>query len=257
MGSNLNIQRLLVIVAMDVEQQAIVKTLGPYDDILISKALGLKALLFKKNGKELLLVNSGIGIVNAGVSTALVADKFKLDAVLLFGVAGAVKPGLKIGQLVLASQIIQHDSVYSENELVQLMAPGAPFVSVQAHERENPIFETDSELRSWFKQVIVDYPKVQYTEGVLLSGSEFVGCPTRKNQIANINKNALAVEMESAGIAVVVKKLRLPFAALKTIADRLNPDNSISHDYNKFLQAAAENAGDVMNAVWKSWTHED
>lgn len=257
MGQSSSIKRLLAVVAMSVEEEAILKTLGAYEEITISNSLGIKAKVFRKNGKELILVTSGIGPVNAGLTTALVADKFQLDGVLLFGVAGAVKPGLEIGQLVVATEVIQHDSVYSSDSGDQLMAPGAPYVSVDPKERNNPIFKTDPIFREWLSKGLQAYPKVKFSEGTLLSGSEFVGSAARKIEIAALRHNSLAVEMEAAGIAVVVRRLGLPFAVLKTVADRLNPDESISSDYNQFIQGAAENAGDIMDVVWRSWTNED
>ncbi len=256
MGKKQVIQRLLAVVAMGVEEEAILKTLGSYDEVVISSVLGIKAKIFRKDGKELILVASGIGPVNAGLTVALVSEKYLLDGVILFGVAGAVKPGLEIGHLIVATDVVQHDSIYSGESGDELMAPGLPFVSLKPHERASPIFETDHEFREWLTFAIKSFPQLKIREGKLLSGSEFVGSAARKIEIGRNVKDAIAVEMEAAGIAVVVGRLDLPFAVLKTVADRLNPDQSISNDYNQFIKSAAENAGAVMNIVWKSWTDE-
>lgn len=253
-GKKPEVNRLLAIVAMGVEEQAVLKAVGAYEEIVISKALDIKAKVFKKNGKELILVSSGIGIVNAGMTTALIADKFELDGVLLFGVAGSVDPSLEIGDLVLASRVIQHDSVHTGDVGAELMAPGAPFVSVSAEDRESPIFETDSEFRAWFNTAVKSHPNINYREGTVLSGNEFVGTSARKNEIAARNTGSLVVEMEAAGIALVAKRLNLPVAVLKTVADRLNPDDTISSDYNRFIVSAAENSGNIMGIIWRSWT---
>ncbi len=55
--------------------------------------------------------------------------------------------------------------------------------------------------------------------------------------------------MESAAVALVAKKIGLPFAVIKTIADRLNPDGSISSDYNRFLKHAAGTASQVISLI--------
>lgn len=256
MGKKTNIRRLLAIVAMDVEEKSILNALGPYEVVAISRPLGINAKVFKRNGKELILVKSGIGPVNAGLTTALIADKFDLDGVLLFGVAGAITSDLEIGHLVVATRVVQHDSIYSGEAGVQLMAPGEPFVSVNENERDNPVFETDPEFRNWLTKTLHNMPEIKFSEGTLLSGSEFVGSGLRKREIAANQPDALAVEMEAAGIAVVVRKLNLPFAALKTVADRLNPDESVSTDYNQFVHSAAENAGQIMHMVWEIWARE-
>lgn len=256
-GKSSSIRRLLAIVAMGVEEAAILKSLGTYEEFVISSSLGITAKIFRKMDKELLLVTSGIGNVYAGMTTALVADKFQIDGVILFGVAGALKQGLEIGQLVIASRVIQHDSIYSGESGIQLMAPGAPFVSVNPDARENPVFETDPRFRKWLLNALQGNSKVKFIEGTLLSGSEFVGSAIRKRAIGSTQQDSLAVEMEAAGIAVVVRRLNLPFAVLKTVADRLNPDQSISNDYNQFIQGAAENAGGVMDVIWKSWIGDE
>ena len=69
--------------------------------------------------------------------------------------------------------------------------------------------------------------------------------------------DALAVEMEAAGVALVAEQLKIPFVALKTIADRLNPDNSIFNDFNQFLASASQNAGQVIQIVWNRWILEN
>jgi nucleoside phosphorylase len=97
---------------------------------------------------------------------------------------------------------------------------------------------------------------IKFVEGALLSGSEFVGSGARKTELALLHPGALAVEMEAAGIAVVTKKAKLPFCVVKTIADRLNPDHSVFHDFNLFVKSASENAANVVKILWAHWTNE-
>lgn len=250
MGEKSRIRRLLVITAMEVEEQAVLKVLPIFDEIQISEALKIRAKIFRDENKELVLVNSGIGLVNAGVVTALVTDRLKIDGILLLGVAGALKNHLKIGEIVLAHTILQHDSFYSgESETLQ-MAPGAPFVSVEPEQRQNPKFPTDPSFRKWLKSVMRD----RIIEGTVLSGSEFVGSPDRKKALGQLEAGSLAVEMEGAGVALVAKRLSIPLAVVKTVADRLNPDNTIYCDYNQFIQSACGNAAEVVDLIWSQWS---
>lgn len=254
MGNNENITRLLAIVAMDVEEQAILKVLGQYEELTISENLGIKVKIFSHNGKELWLAKCGIGLVNAGIITAIILDQVQIDGVILFGVAGALTSNLMIGDLVIATNVIQHDSVFSGDDGEELMAPGKPYVSVPQKDRKNPFYKTDAGFRNWIKQESQTISEFKYVEGAVLSGSEFVGSAERKLQLARKVTGAIAVEMESAAIAQVTNEFGVPFAVLKTIADRLNANKSISNDYNQFIGRASANAAQVMGLIWRSWT---
>lgn len=253
MGDSGSHNSLLVIVAMDIEEQAIVDVLGSFEERVVNAELAVHAKVFVKNGKQLILAKSGIGIANASSTTALILSQSRVDGVLLFGVAGAITEQLAIGDLVVATSVIQHDSLYSGENGFELMAPGCLFVTAALSEIESPIFKMDQAFRDWFRSEFVGHGKTHF-EGALLSGSEFVGSGHRKRELAQQHPGALAVEMESAGIAVVTKKAKVPFCVLKTIADRLNPDESVFHDFNLFVKSASENAADVIRILWENWT---
>lgn len=252
-GENRGHGRALALVAMKVEEDAILGKLGHYCDVEISRRFELVAKAFRRNGRELLLVNCGIGLVNAGAITALCCEKFGVDGVLLFGVAGAISQELEIGDLVIASQIIQHDSYFSGESGNEMMAPGAPYVSISPELRQSPYFETDETFNRNIALALAG-STIRYKQGNIISGSEFVGSALSKVALASRFPNALAVEMEASGIAVVARRLCIPFSVLKTVADRLNPDRSISMDYNRFLKSAAGNVGEVIQRAWNAWS---
>lgn len=89
--------------------------------------------------------------------------------------------------------------------------------------------------------------------GTILSGSEFVGTAQRKNEISRIDERAYAVEMEAAGVGQIASKLKTPLMVVKTVADRLNPDNSISSDYLKFSKSAADTASTIVDLIIAEW----
>ena len=246
------IQNLLVLVAMDAEERAVTELFSNFQPFDISAKLGIAGKQLKTQNLKIALVNSGIGQVNAGLATALAAEACSADAILLLGVAGALSEELEIGQTILASSIVQHDSYFSGEEGDELMAPGFPFVSVPPERRKAPIFETDLSFQNWLESAHLGLRK-----GVLLSGSEFVGNFDRKKTISSKVKGSLAVEMEAAAVALVANKLQIPFAVVKTIADRLNPDGTISSDYNQFLKSAADSAAQVISLIVESARNEN
>ena len=58
---------------------------------------------------DVVLVQSGVGKVMSAMSVAVLADHFGVDALINTGSAGAVAPGLKIGDVVVASKLAYHD----------------------------------------------------------------------------------------------------------------------------------------------------
>ncbi len=241
---NKTIGRLLILVAMQAEEDAIISKFPVFSKVEINKNLGIFGKEFKIGELMITVINSGIGIVNAGLAVAFAFENSEFDAVILLGVAGALKSHLEIGEVVLAKAVYQHDSIFSKSDGYEPMAPGFPYLSVEPEDRESPRFDTDSDIYQWLIS-----KKSSFKAGVILSGSEFVGSAEAKAKLALHYPDALAVEMEAAGVALVAKKLGLPFAVIKTIADRLNPDGSISSDYKKFLKAAADSAADIFTLI--------
>ena len=240
---------LLVLVAMEREFNEVLKCFPETHDIIVSKRLGIYAKEYNIKKYKFIITQSGVGTVNAALATALIAEQYPLDAILLLGVAGALQDFLKIGDIVLASKVLQHDSIWSGKEQRVLMAPGKLFVSLNQKDREKPEFMIDTRFFTLLKSLLESNPRLKFHTGSILSGNEFVGDFQRKVDITKIDPHALAVEMESAGVAQVAKKLGIPFAVIKTIADRLNPAGSISGEYNNFIQLAAENSMKVVDLL--------
>ncbi len=195
------------------------------------------------------VAESGIGTVNAALTVALIANKYPIDSILLLGVAGAIQDILKIGDVVLSSKILQHDCFFSGGKKKEYMAPGELFVSLRPEKRVKPEFIVNKTFLSWIESLIDNNVSSKIYKGTILSGNEFVGNSQRKKYLAQVNSEALAVEMEAAGVAQVAKRLKIPFVVIKTIADRLHPDGSVSSDYNKFSTAAARTAAEVISQI--------
>lgn len=118
------ITRLLVIAAMDVEAKSIQSRLPNTSELVIHPALNIKAVQSSIGNHEIYIIQSGVGLVNAALTTSYAIDTIKPKAILLLGVAGAVTKDLEIGDIVVAEQIIQHDAKYSGESGDELMAPG-------------------------------------------------------------------------------------------------------------------------------------
>lgn len=246
---NFPYQSCLILVAMDVEEQAMLPFFPSQKLIEIHLKLNIFVREFCAGPHKIYLANAGIGSVNSGVATALITQRYPVEAILLLGVAGALHKELGIGDWMVASQILQHDSLWSTATIDELMPPGQLHISLPAEQRQSPVFTADPQLYQWIGQVLKLSPDKNYKTGTLLSGSEFVGRLSRKETLVARHPRALAVEMEAAGVALIAQKLQIPFLAAKTISDRYQAVHCTTDDYLLFKQKAAEHAGWLMQQL--------
>jgi len=238
----------LILAAMPEEEAAIFKVFegasdqepggaSRFEHVVLPGRLGVSfSELRATSGRELL------GPVNAALTAAMICEaRPDVDALLLLGVGGALAPHLKIGELVIASSVLQHDSFSSLDFGSPRMAAGSFILSPEDAASHTAWIETDPRLRDWLKTEFADA-----RVGAVLSGSEFVGTVERKRAIAALHGEALLVEMEAAGVAQAARRLGLPFAVAKTVADRLQPDGTIESDFRACLLGAAANAARVV-----------
>lgn len=233
---------LLIVAAMDEEERALVEVLGASGakPRPTSRRLGIEVREFARGDRRFLVARSGIGAVNAALAVAFAAESEPLDGILLLGVGGAIVEGLEIGDLVVATSVLQHDSYASlDGGDVRMKAGSLLFTGTPAEEVEH---RCDPGFREWVTRSIAG----PYRSGAVLSGAEFVGTRERKRAIAHLHPEALLVEMEGCGVAQVAERLGVPFVVAKTVADRLLPDGSIEQDFRTCLSRASANAGLVL-----------
>lgn len=248
---------ILVVCAMEAEENAIINgNAFSFKEHIAEERLGIKykEISFPGN-KTLLISRSGIGNINAALNIAFISKERQIHAIVLLGVAGSLRHNLNIGDIIVASEIIKHDSVFTGHEGKELMAPGELFLSLSPEERKSPHLKTSNAISNWiFHQIEeLELKDTSVHMGVVMSGDEFAGNKERKIEISQMSKASLAVEMEAAGVAVICNKLNIPFITIKTIADRLNPETAISNEYKDFLQSAADNTKIVLELLIKDW----
>jgi adenosylhomocysteine nucleosidase len=240
----------LILAAMPEEENALLEELGgaqAFELTTLDTRLGLSVRepRNKPHKHDFLIARSGIGPVNAALTAALITEaRPKIDAIVLLGVGGALAPELRIGELVISSEVLQHDSFSS----LDFVSPRMLAVHFILNEKDaaahRPAIQADRGLAAWLQSAV---PHAHL--GAVLSGSEFVGTVARKRAIADLHERALLVDMEAAGVAQVATRLGIPFVVAKTVADRLCPDGSIESDFRACLDAAARNAASVLRRL--------
>jgi len=206
---------------------------------IISKLENLKETRYAANtyyegsykGQELVVAYSKIGKVFATLTATSLIEKFGCETLLFSGVAGAISPELKIGDLIIADGLCQHD--------LDITAFGHPYGYVPEGEVCIP---TDITLRNVAKEVASE-KDLKLVEGVIATGDQFVANPERKDWIGETFK-AHALEMEGASVAVVCSSLEIPFFILRAISDSADMDASFNFD--EFLESSAKISADFI-----------
>lgn len=206
---------------------------------VISKLENVHTIVYGENtyyegtyhGKEVVVAYSKIGKVFATLTAATLIEKFGCDLLLFSGVAGAINSKLKIGDLIVANGLCQHD--------LDITAFGHPFGYVP---EGNVCIPTDEGLRKIARE-IAQQKGLTLQEGLIATGDQFVADVERKAWIA-ATFNADALEMEGASVAVVCNALHVPFFVLRAISDSADMDASFNFD--EFLESSAKISADFI-----------
>ena len=201
-------------------------------------------------GREVVLVLSGIGKVAAATTTTLLLQHFQSSAVIFTGVAGGLGRGVKVGDVVLARTLLQHDLDAS---------PIFPRWHVPGSGRSH--FDSDASMTAALQRgaamvlglvhpalAAFGITQPQLHTGLIVSGDRFVSSAAECTQLQQALPDALAVDMESAAVAQVCADFGRPLAVMRTVSDRA--DDQAHVDFPRFLrEVAAPYARDILLAA--------
>lgn len=188
-------------------------------------------------GKDVVIVRSGIGKVNAGICTQILVDDFGVDAVINTGVAGSLRNEINIGDIVLSTDALQHD----------MDATGFGYEPGVIPRMEDFVFVADEKLRSLAKEVNESVnTEIATFEGRVVSGDQFISDHDKKEQLVNTFQG-YCTEMEGAAIAQVCYLNQIPFLIIRAISDKA--DNSATMDYGEFEVKAIEHTVKLLTGM--------
>lgn len=219
---------IAILGAMQEEIAPLLKVLGDYKEV---KHANNTFYLANFKGKELVIAYSKIGKVNAALTATVMIEKFGATRLLFTGVAGALNENLKIGDMLYASSLVQHD--------LDITAFGHPYGYVPA----TSIFvKSDVNLNALAAKIAKE-KGINLLEGIIATGDQFVCNAERKEWIKNTFK-ADATEMEGASVALVCESLDVPFFILRAISDEAG--GGAEFDFDEFLQSSANVSADFV-----------
>lgn len=200
------------------------------EDVRIIKKASMDFYEGMLAGRKAVVVRSGIGKVNAGICAQILADVFSAEAIINTGIAGSLNKDINIGDIVLSTDVVQHD----------MDATGFGYRRGQIPQMSVSYFEADEKLRKLAAEVCREVnPDIQVFEGRIASGDQFICDQDVKNSIVS-EFSAYATEMEGAAIGQAAYLNEIPFLVIRAISDKA--DGSAQMDYSEFEKAAIEHS---------------
>jgi adenosylhomocysteine nucleosidase len=213
-------------------------------------------------GQEVVLVLSRVGKVSASITTLLLIERFGVTHLVFTGVAGAIDPRLRIGDVVVADHLVQHDmdaSPLPAFQRFEIPLLGKIFFEAglcdEAFEAAIHYTEGDFlrdvavEKRAEFG---MDRPRV--FRGLVASGDQFLADPQKAAELLRSLPGLLCAEMEGAAVAQVCHEMGgIPAAIIRVISDQA--DHSAAVDFLRFVDEVAEYlTGGIVQSLLKSFT---
>ncbi len=198
------------------------------------------------HGQEVVLALSGIGKVAAATTTAVLMERFAIQRLVFTGVAGGLAPHVRVGDVVVATQFVQHDMdvrpLFTRWQVPGYAAPhfdcDAQLTQALAHAAAQCISAAQAVAVAFAWQAM----RHKLHHGLIASGDQFIVAANTSQRIHSELQAAgypvLAVEMEGAAIAQTCADYGLPFAAVRTISDRA--DDSAHLDFPSFVQSGGQ-----------------
>nr|WP_294464246.1 5'-methylthioadenosine/adenosylhomocysteine nucleosidase [uncultured Sellimonas sp.] len=191
----------------------------------------------KLSGKEVVVVRSGIGKVNAAVCAQILADRFGADVIINTGIAGSLDAAIDIGDIVISTDAVEHD--------MDASTFGDPVGQIP--QMDTFSFPADEKLVKLAKEVNEKInPDIHTWTGRIVSGDQFVSSNEKKEQLIRLF-DAKCTEMEGAAIAHTAYLNHISCVIIRAISDKA--DNSASMDYPAFEEAAIRHSVRLIEAL--------
>jgi adenosylhomocysteine nucleosidase len=228
--------RIGIIGAMDEEVNKLKEHMS---DIKVEKIAAMDFCLGFIDEKEVVIVRSGIGKVNAAICTQILVDRFQVDVVINTGVAGSLRNEINIADIVLSTDALQHD----------MDATGFGYEAGIIPRMETSIFFADQKLVSLAKEVCrEEIPEIGIHTGRVVTGDQFISDRRKKEWLVS-QFDGYCTEMEGAAIAQAAYLNQIPFLIVRAISDKA--DQSAEMAYAEFEEIAIKNTVKLLLGIIK------
>lgn len=215
--------------------------------------LGVSFVVGELEGRAVVLGETGVGKVNAAMTTTLLIDHFRPKEVIFTGIAGGLNPDLLPGDIVIGARTAQHDLGTVTAEGFQNWGVRNPLTG----ERNPVYFPSDDRLRGLAREAgsEVDLEGLTTTrgertpriaEGTILTGDAFVASSSERSGLRT-RMEGDAVEMEGAAVAQVCYQHSVPCIVIRSLSD--SADEDASEDLERFYRVSAGNSARLVRKI--------
>lgn len=196
------------------------------------------------HGHELVAVLARVGKVAAATTATLLVERFGVDRIVFTGVAGGLATGVKVGDIVVARELLQHDMDASPLfARYEVPLTGRARFPADAALADRLAVATEACLRALPREVgaaqlaAFGIERARLHQGLVISGDRFVSSAAESAALRDALPDALAVEMEGAAVAQVCADFGVPLAVVRVVSDRA--DDSAHVDFLRFTAEVA------------------
>lgn len=194
---------------------------------------GFEYYLGSLHGKNIVLLRSGIGKVNAAISTTVMMQTYQPDFIINTGSAGGFHTDLEVGDIVISSSVCHHDVDVTPFGYELGQVPGLP-----------ACFLPDNSLVKAAQNSIESLQEVAHMHGLIATGDRFMHQPEDVTNTRNNFPEMIACEMEAAAVAQVCHTFEKPFVIIRSLSDIAGKENAVT--FEKYLEQAATHSAKVI-----------
>jgi adenosylhomocysteine nucleosidase len=227
--------KIAIICAMQEELESIITSLGvnckvtKYDEFEVHTA--------NYNAHELVFILCGIGKVNAALHTQFIIDKFTPNYVINVGVAGGLTHELNFGDVVIASDLVEHD--------MDVTAFGIPLGQIPR--MDVFAFNCSEHLLELARNI--DHLGFKVQIGRICSGDQFIEDKVKADKIKS-TFDAVACEMEGAAVAHVCHVNKVPFLVVRALSDKAGTDDKAAiHSFDELKDMVAVRSSQIVKQL--------
>lgn len=222
--------KIAVIGAMEQEVEALRLAIEDAQTDIIAKS---EYTVGKYAGHDVILLKSGIGKVNAAMSTSILLEKFNPDIVINTGSAGGFDASLEVGAIVISDEVRHHDVDVTAFGYEMGQVPDLPAA-----------FKSDEKLRKLAEETVNELGEHQYATGLIATGDSFMSDSERVELVRGYFPQMKAAEMEAAAVAQVCYQFDVPFIIIRSLSDIAGKESSMS--FEEFLPTAAKHSTEIV-----------
>lgn len=185
---------------------------------------------------EIILLKSGVGKVNAAMTTSILINEYNPDYVINTGSAGGYDPMLEVGAIVISDEVRHHD--------VDVTAFGYELGQVP---QLPAAFKANEKLMKLAEEAVKEIGEHQSATGLIATGDIFMHNPEKVEEVRTNFPQMKACEMEAAAVAQVCHQFEVPFVVIRALSDIAGKESPISFD--EFLPIAAKHSTEIVLRV--------